>query len=116
MDSDKVRSLSEEDYRIVSEAYLLRTAFNEGKPGWDYEQDMLEEDVIGNLSIRFDEYLARLAWLRFWIQWALVNCDSPPLLLLYRGSLLASFYTPYPTRLSCPLGQFRGEPQDGQPA
>jgi hypothetical protein len=75
--SDVVRSLSEEDYRIVSEAYLLRTVFNEGKPGWDYEQDMLEDDTVGNLPIRFDEYLARLAWLRFWIRWVLDNCESP---------------------------------------
>jgi hypothetical protein len=79
--SDVVRSLSEEDYRIVSEAYLLRTAFNEGKAGWDYQQDMLEDNVVGNLPSRFDEYLARLAWLRFWIRWALDNCDSPAIVV-----------------------------------
>ena len=31
--SNIVRSLTADDYRVINEAYLLRSTFNEGKPG-----------------------------------------------------------------------------------
>lgn len=74
--TDVVRPLSEDDFGIVNNAYLLRSAFREGKPGWDAEFD---EEELGQvpLNTRHDEYLARLMWLRFWIRWALDNCEEP---------------------------------------
>jgi hypothetical protein len=82
--SDIIQALNEDDYRTVSEAYLLRTAFNEGKPGWDFQRDMLEPDQsVGELPSRFDEYLARLLWLRFWIRWSLDNCEAPSVLVAW---------------------------------
>jgi hypothetical protein len=77
--SNRVRSLTAEDYRVVNEAYLLRSAFREGKPGWDAELSEEDREKIGELTGKpgHDACLARLAWLRFWIRWALENCAQP---------------------------------------
>ena len=77
--SDEIVLLTEQDYQTVNEVYLIRTAFAEGKPGWDYKPDEGEESAIGVLPsvTKNDEYLARLAWLRFWLRWVLDNCEQP---------------------------------------
>jgi hypothetical protein len=64
--SDVIHALTAEDYRIINEAYLLRSAFREGEPGWGDEGD---------------EYLARLIWLRFWIRRALDHGEHPSLVV-----------------------------------
>lgn len=75
----QVRPLTAEDYRVVNEAYLLRSAFREGQPGWDAVIADEEREQIGELIEKstHDEYLARLTWLRFWIRWALDHCEHP---------------------------------------
>ncbi len=82
-ESDVVKPLTENDYRIVNEAYLLRSAFAEGRPGWNMDDDELkiESKELGTLpriaATPYDQYLARLMWLRFWLRWALDNCSEP---------------------------------------
>jgi hypothetical protein len=81
--SDLPRSLTEADYRVVNEAYLLRSVFNEGQPGWAFEPTEEDQLAIGELPMQpaYDEYYARLTWLRFWIRWALDHCENPVIMV-----------------------------------
>jgi hypothetical protein len=56
--SDLPRSLTEADYRVVNEAYLLRSVFNEDQPGWAFEPTEEDQLAIGKLPMQpaYDEY------------------------------------------------------------
>jgi hypothetical protein len=77
--NDEVTPITEDHYRMISEAYLLRSAFAEGRPGWDSEE--WDEETLGARpqvpGTHYDKYLARLMWLRFWVRWALDHCQEP---------------------------------------
>ncbi len=66
--SEVVLPVTEAMYRQIIEACLLRSAFAEGQAGWALdEQDF--DPLLGSLSFapatQYDEYYARLIWLRF---------------------------------------------------
>ena len=75
-----VQPIDEEHLHQVNAAYLLRCAFVDKQPGWEY-QNPASATVTEN-STDFDPHLARLGWLRFWMRWALDNCKSPS---IYNG-------------------------------
>lgn len=83
MTNNIIFPITDEHYRMVSEAYLLRSVFAEGMAGWEANIDD-DENNLGDLPpspTTYDPFYARLIWLRFWIQWALDNCKSPSVVI-----------------------------------
>lgn len=81
-----IATLTEEHYREINEVYLLINAFSDKKAGFD-DKSTFDTERYGTLPTSanvddYDPHLARLSWLRFWVRWALDNCDNPS---LYNG-------------------------------